>query len=261
MTPIQNISVSFIGAGNLATNLARALWRAGICIRQVYSRTEAAARELAEQIHAQPVTDLSAVSGEVDVCFVCLTDAALIELLPQIVKGKEETLLVHTAGSVSMSVWEGYALRYGVFYPLQTFSKQRETDFTRLPIFLESNSPTDTERLQQIASLLTERVFLTDSAGRRSLHLAAVFACNFSNHLYGVAAKILKEHELPFDALLPLIDETAAKVHRLSPDEAQTGPAARRDMETIMKHEEILSVHPEWRKLYELLTESILRKH
>jgi predicted short-subunit dehydrogenase-like oxidoreductase (DUF2520 family) len=259
MKPTQDITVSCIGAGNLATNLARALRRAGVSVRQVYSRTEAAARELAEQVDAQPLTNLSAVSGEVDVCFVSLTDDALIELLPQIVKGRENTLLVHTAGSISMSVWEGYAARYGVFYPLQTFSKQRETDFTRLPIFIESNSTADAEQLHRIASLLSERVFLTDSEGRRSLHLAAVFACNFSNHLYGVAARVLEEHGLPFDVLLPLIDETAAKVHHLSPEAAQTGPAVRRDKETIRKHEEALAAHPDLLKLYELLTESILR--
>ena len=258
---IEDTSIAFIGAGNLATNLAKALYRKGFRIVQVYSRTKESAQGLAQTVEAAYTTELQAVTKEAQLYIVSLKDAAFVELLPQIVSGKENALWVHTAGSIPMNIWQGHVARYGVLYPMQTFSKQREVDFRVVPFFIESNSSEDTELLKAIASVLSEKVYEATSEQRRSLHLAAVFTCNFTNHMYALASELLKKYDLPFNAMLPLIDETARKVHELEPKQAQTGPAVRYDENVINKHLEMLAGEPEMQELYRLVSESIHRLH
>lgn len=256
---IEDTSIVFIGAGNLATNLAKALYRKGFRIEQIYSRTEESARSLAQMVEAEYTTELSAVVEDAQLYIVSLKDAAFVQLLPEIVTGKSSALWVHTAGSISMDIWEGQVERYGVFYPMQTFSKQREVDFRDIPIFVESHSEVDTQLLKDIASALSERVYEATSEQRKSLHLAAVFTCNFTNHMYAMAAELLKKYQLPFEVMLPLIDETARKVHELAPHDAQTGPAVRYDENVINAHLQMLADEPEMQKLYRLISENIHR--
>lgn len=256
---IEDTSVVFIGAGNLATNLAKALYWKGFRIVQIYSRTEESAQSLAQIVEAEYTTDLSAVTEDAQLYIVSLKDTALVELLPKLVAGKKNALWVHTAGSIPMTVWEGYAERFGVFYPMQTFSKQREVDFRGIPIFVESNSEEDTQFLKDIASALSEKVYEATSDQRKSLHLAAVFTCNFANHMYALAAELLKKYQLPFEVMLPLIDETARKVHELEPRAAQTGPAIRYDENVIDGHLQMLANEPEVQELYRLISQSIHR--
>lgn len=156
---IEDTPIVFIGAGNLATNLAKALYRKGFRIVQVYSRTMESARTLAEKVEAEYTTDLQAVSKDAKLYIVSLKDDALVDLLPQITEGKQASLLVHTAGSIPMSVWEGHAERYGVFYPMQTFSKQREVKFQEVPFFVEAKRPEDVELLKAVAATLSEKVY------------------------------------------------------------------------------------------------------
>ena len=248
---IEDTPVVFIGAGNLATNLAKALYYKGFRIVQVYSRTEESARALAEKVEADYTTDLQEISK----------DAAFVELLPQITEGKQKSLLVHTAGSIPMSVWEGHAERYGVFYPMQTFSKQREVDFQEVPFFIEAKRAEDTELLKAIASTLSEKVYEADSEQRKSLHLAAVFICNFTNHMYALAADLLEKYNLPFEVMLPLIDETARKVHELAPRDAQTGPAVRYDENVMSNHLAMLVDSPALQEIYKLMSKSIHEHH
>lgn len=256
---IEDTSVVFIGAGNLATNLAKALYWKGFRIVQIYSRTEESAQSLAQIVEAEYTTDLSAVTVDAQLYIVSLKDTALVELLPKLVAGKKNALWVHTAGSIPMTIWEGYAERFGVFYPMQTFSKQREVDFRGIPIFVESNSEEDTQFLKDIASALSEKVYEATSDQRKSLHLAAVFTCNFTNHMYALAAELLKKYQLPFEVMLPLIDETARKVHELEPRAAQTGPAIRYDENVIDGHLQMLANEPEMQELYRLISQSIHR--
>lgn len=256
---VQDTPVAFIGAGNLATNLAKALYRNGFRIVQVYSRTEESARTLAQAVEAEYTTELSEVTSDARLHIVSLKDDAFVELLPEIVAGKGNALLVHTAGSIPMNIWEGKAVRYGVFYPMQTFNKQRMADFHEIPFFIESSSPEDTELLKAIASVLSERVYEANSEQRKSLHLAAVFACNFTNHMYVLAAGLLEKYNLPFDVMLPLIDETARKVHELEPIQAQTGPAIRYDENVIDKHLDMLADEPQAQELYRLISRNIHR--
>lgn len=256
---MEDTSVAFIGAGNLATNLAKALYRKGFRIVQVYSRTRESAQELAQTVKSAYTTNLQEVTKEARLYIVSLKDAAFVELLPEIVSGKENALWVHTAGSISMNIWQGHVERYGVFYPMQTFSKQREVDFGQIPFFVESNSEEDVRFLKDVASALSEKVYEASSEQRKSLHLAAVFTCNFANHMYALAAELLKKYGLSFEAMLPLIDETARKVHELDPLAAQTGPAVRYDENIINEHLQMLADEPQMKELYREISENIHR--
>ncbi len=256
---MEETSIVFIGAGNLATNLAKALYRNRFRIVQVYSRTAESAKLLAQTVGAGYTTELSCIVTDAQLYIVSLKDAAFVELLPRMVRNKEKALWVLTAGSIPMGIWEGHALRYGVFYPLQTFSKQRNVSFKEIPVCIESNSEEDMLFLKGIASALSEKVYEVSSEQRKSLHLAAVFTCNFTNHMYALAAELLKKYQLPFDVLLPLIDETARKMHELKPIVAQTGPAVRYDKNVIDEHVRMLADEPEIQALYSLLSESIHR--
>lgn len=258
MKSIEDTPIVLIGAGNLATNLAKGLYSKGFRILQVYSRTKEAAYALAQQVEADYTTKLEEISGSAHLYIVSLKDAALEELLPAIVAGKpRDALMVHTAGSLPMSIWQNQTAHYGVFYPMQTFSKQRETDFAEIPFFVEASSPADLTLLKSVARTLSERVYEADSEQRKSLHLAAVFCCNFTNHMYALSGQLLEKYHLPFDVMLPLIDETARKVHELEPKEAQTGPAVRYDENVIANHLAMLSDEPEVQRLYELISRSI----
>lgn len=256
-TKRNGIGIVLIGAGNLATNLGVALQQKGYDIRQIYSRTQDSAQMLGKRLSVGYTTDLSDVCRDADLYIVALKDSALKELIPEITSIRKDALYVHTAGSMPMNVWKGYASRYGVFYPMQTFSKLRLTDFGNIPLFLEAGNEADLKILHEVAENLSLSVHELSSEQRRYLHLAAVFACNFTNHLYALTAELLAEHDISFQVMLPLIDETVAKVHQLAPRDAQTGPAVRYDVNVIEKHMELLASHPEMQELYRLLSESI----
>lgn len=249
--------VVLIGAGNVATHLGTALQQAGCRVPQVYSRTGASAAALAEKLGTAYVTSLEEVRCDAGLYIVALKDAALQELVPQIVKGREGALFVHTAGSMSMQLWEGYASHYGVLYPMQTFSKRREVDWAEVPIFVEANRPEELSALKVLAGRLTPKVYEATSDQRKYLHIAAVFACNFSNHMYALCEHLLGSHGIPFEVMLPLIDETARKVHELTPREAQTGPAIRYDENVINRHLAMLEAEPRLQELYEKISKSI----
>lgn len=182
-----------------------------------------------------------------EVCYIAHTS---LKRLPAPLSDRE-------ALAVRFSARAGKVNRYGVFYPMQTFSKQRTVDFRQIPVFVESNSAADTQTLKDIASVLSEKVYEATSEQRKSLHLAAVFTCNFTNHMYALAAELLKKYQLPFEVMLPLIDETARKVHELEPRLAQTGPAIRYDENVINNHLQMLSDEPGMQELYRLISESI----
>ena len=255
----QNLpcKVVMIGAGRVASQLAPALHAQGVAFAQVYSRTLSSAQQLAQRIGAEAVDAVDALCHDADCYLVSLTDEALLQLAPQLTKGREEALWVHTAGSVPMQLFEGKAQRYGVLYPMQTFSKGVPVDFSTVSLFVEASSNESLQQLQQMASLLTTHVHEADSTQRKSLHVAAVMACNFVNHCYAMAQRWLEQQGLPFEAMLPLIDETARKVHQLKPTAAQTGPAIRADQQIVDAHLRLLATNPQLQQLYRTLSESI----
>ena len=252
-----NKRIALIGAGNVATHLGKAWQQAGCTVVQVYSRTEQSASELATCLCVPFVTSLDEVCTDADIYVVAVKDAVLQELIPVLVKGREAALFVHTAGSMPMAVWQGVAPRHGVLYPMQTFSKVREVDFVSVSFFVEANHQADKEALKELAGALSPKVYEATSAQRTYLHMAAVFACNFANHMYTLSARLLEKNGLPFDAMLPLIDETARKVHGLHPHEAQTGPAIRGDENVMGKHLAMLADEPEVKEIYRIISNSI----
>ena len=248
------MKIVFIGAGNLATRLSLAMQRVGIQIGQVYSHTEASARQLATRLGCPWTNDLSALQEDGDLYVFSLKDTVLSDVISKV--KPNNGMWVHTAGSMPMSIFEGYAQRFGVLYPLQTFSKGRNVNFDVIPIFLEANTDKNADYLKNIASALSENVRFMSSEKRRSLHLAAVFACNFTNHIYTLSYKLLENESIPADVLLPLIDETVSKIHSMPPAAAQTGPAIRYDENVINKHLAMLD-DPDMQAIYRLLSQSI----
>ena len=252
------ISVVFIGSGNLATHLAKAMYTTGYSIEQIYSRTIDSAKVLAEAVDAKYTNQIDSISKSATIYITALTDEALVDLVSELTEGREQGLWVHTAGSVPISLWKEHCSHYGVLYPMQTFSKKKEVVFKEIPVFIEASTPSDLELLNGIAKTLTEKVYEASSEQRKSLHLAAVFACNFTNHMYALASDLLKDNDLPFEVLLPLIDETAQKVHQLKPNEAQTGPAIRNDKEVMDDHLDLLYKYPNLKHIYKEISKSII---
>lgn len=254
---MADMNVVMVGAGNLATHLAKALYASGYNIAQVYSRTEASAKELAMQVEADYTTSIEQLNAEAATYICALKDDALLQLIPCLAKVNPNALWLHTAGSIPMQVWEGHAERYGVIYPLQTFSKHREVDFKQIPLFVEVKHEGDEAIIDYMAHRLTDKVYRATSEQRKHLHLAAVFACNFTNHMYALAEELLTKWGMPFEALLPLIDETAHKAHYMKPKQAQTGPAVRGDKEVMDKHLQMLTDIPHLQRIYKQISESI----
>ncbi|MBR1411598.1 MAG: DUF2520 domain-containing protein [Prevotella sp.] len=232
------MKVVLIGRGRLATNLLAALQQAGHEVVSINSRT------------------LEGLPLEADAFIVAVKDSALEEVIRRATKGREQQLFLHTAGSMPMSLFEGHTSRYGVFYPMQTFSKERLVDFAEIPVFIEGADPA----IRPLAESISRRVYELSTEARKYLHLSAVFACNFVNHCYALSAELLEQHGLPFDVMLPLIDETARKVHELHPHDAQTGPAVRYDENVIRMQSALLADNPELQQIYELLSLDIHRK-
>jgi predicted short-subunit dehydrogenase-like oxidoreductase (DUF2520 family) len=243
----------FIGSGNVAYHLSKAFHAKGFEILQVYSRTLKNAQLLAKELNSTATNNIKELNPGADVYFICLKDDSIETVLKQLkLKNK---FLVHTSGSVAMIDLKPFSNNYGVFYPLQTFTKEQKVKFKNLPICLEANNDKNKIILLNIAYELTNNVYVINSEQRKQLHLAAVFANNFTNHLFAIADEILKKQSLPFELLLPLIKETVKKVKSISPTQAQTGPALRNDKKTIQKHLKMLS--PNHKKLYEAITKSI----
>ncbi len=248
------MKIIFIGAGNLATALAPAMLRSGFSILQIYSRTEASAAALAHRLNCSFTTDLSQIRDDADLYLFSVKDSVLPDLLGAM--PHKAGLWAHTAGSVPMEVFHPFVARYGVFYPLQTFSKNREVDFRAIPIFIEAHDKTDSDILASAAERITDSVYQADSNQRKQLHLAAIFANNFTNHMYRLAASLVEKNGLPFDALKPLITETAAKIQSLHPADAQTGPAVRNDRSTIESHIAMLD-DASIQEIYKLISDDI----
>ena len=252
--------VVIIGAGNLATQLTLALTGKGVQVKQVFSRTIDSAKELAQKVNADFTNDLSCLITDADLYVISIKDSAIQEVLQNLSLDKN-SLIVHTAGSISMDVLSHSTNNYGVFYPLQTFSKSREADFSIIPICIEANNSSSLIKLQKLAERLSTSVQPVDSDQRKTLHLAAVFVNNFVNHLYVIGSEILQDKKLDFNLLKPLILETAHKIESLSPIEAQTGPAIRNDLLVTNVQLKQLQEFPEFQKIYSSLTESIYHIH
>ncbi len=251
----QSDKILLVGAGNLATSLGVALASSGVPPVAVWSRSQESAGLLGDRIGCPAFCDIDALPPA-DIVIISVSDSAIEEVAAAVATRYPDAIIAHTAGSVAMeALHRAGAVNYGVFYPMQTFSKRRVTDFSKLTVFVEGCSERVVERLEKLARLLTGNVVRATSLQRRYLHVAAVFACNFANAAYCMAAELLAKNGLPFEAMLPLIDETAAKVHSIAPLEAQTGPARRGDTAVMECHLSMLD--GELKDVYALVSDYI----
>lgn len=246
--------VVIIGAGNVATHLGKAIKKAGFQILQIVSRTESSARELGTLLGVPFTSSVGDLNKEADLYIVSVKDDAITSALTTFTL-PENALVVHTAGSVPMEILKDFSSRIGILYPLQTFSKKKNVDFSQIPVYIEANNDDIANRLLQFASTFSTRAKLVNSENRAKVHLAAVFACNFTNNLYSIASDILEKAGLEFDDMLPLIAETTEKIKVLHPRAAQTGPAIRRDSKVIEK--QLNALEGREKQIYKLITESI----
>lgn len=249
--------IVIIGAGNLASHLSLALSKAGFTIKCVYSKTIKSANTLGLKLNSPFTNEISKIPTEADLYIIAIKDE-IIESIINKLKLKSG-IVVHTAGSITVDIFKDSFENYGVLYPLQTFSKSRKLDFKNIPICIEANSSVTEKKLFNLGKQLSESVYLVNSEKRKMLHLAAVYACNFVNHMYSVSSEILKQSDISFDLLKPLIAETAKKAIDCNPQNAQTGPAVRNDQNVIHKHLELLKDKPEFEKIYKFVSDSIYK--
>ena len=255
------MKIVFIGAGNLATHLSAALQSGGHDIVQVYNRTLASAVTLAAKLGAEAVNSVDKICTDADAYIMAVKDDALSELARKVGERCRHGVLLHTAGSVAIDVLGVAATRYGVIYPMQSFSKTRSLCLRDVPIYVEANCDEALSLVTTLARSVSTKVRVLSSEARRHLHLAAVFASNFVNCCYDLASDEAAAAGVPFADFLPLIDETAAKVHELSPHDAQTGPAVRYDKTVIDRQKQLLEGNHMAHLAYGVLSEIIHCRH
>lgn len=254
MLNIQNIAIA--GTGNLAWHLAKNLKNKGFHVSGVWSRNQLHAREFADLFSIRAVTHIAELKDQADLIVIAVSDSAVDEVALHL--GKFDGLVVHTAGSVELSVLSAYFTNCGVIYPLQTFSKNVELDLSVVPFFLECSSAEGLRLLHSFTEQISANVFETDSASRLRVHTAGVFASNYSNLMYSIAYELLRDQDLHSEILHPLIAETARKALEKDPFLVQTGPARRKDMAIIKKHLDSLADHPRYAEIYKLLADYII---
>ena len=245
------IRITLIGSGNVAQHLIKAFAKSEVVeIVQVFSRKK---ETLASLIDFDKIVNDYESLKEADLYIIAVSDKAISEVSKQL--PFQNRVVVHTSGAASLDVLDPKN-RKGVFYPLQTFSKNKEIEFSNIPMCLEAENTFDFRVLETVAKSISNAVFAINSDQRKALHVAAVFVNNFTNHLYQIGQEICDEHKVPFEVLKPLIQETAEKINTLTPIDAQTGPAKRNDTATIEAHEAFLS-NKNYLTIYKTLTQSI----
>jgi predicted short-subunit dehydrogenase-like oxidoreductase (DUF2520 family) len=249
--------ITMIGSGNVSTHLAAALKNAGHRIIQVFSPNIGHASLLAYHVGAEATDDISLINAETDLYIIAVKDSAIAGIAKQL--AVHQRLIVHTSGGTELQVLLDATSQAGVFYPLQTFSKEKELDFRTVPLCIEGADEAITKLLIELGQTISNNIYPVDSGQRKILHLSAVFACNFPNYLYYVAQKLLAKHELDFNLLRPLIMETAEKVQQQFPAVVQTGPAVRKDEQTMAAHLQLLEDDVFLQTLYQLLSEGVTK--
>jgi predicted short-subunit dehydrogenase-like oxidoreductase (DUF2520 family) len=255
MKMYQN-SISFAGAGRVADALCKELFNTGFKIDLIVSQTDAKGKKLARSCKAEWSSSLT-FPDTTKIIIVAVPDHKLQSVLNNIICS-DHTVVVHTAGSFGLEVFPERIKFKGVFYPLQTFSKDRKITFTDLPFLLEASDEESFEVLASLSRAIGGQVYFADSDQRRMIHLAAIFVCNFTNHMMTLGKEIAIKTDLPFEILTPLINETISKALECGPENSQTGPAVRHDKNTIEKHIELLSYSPELQGIYKDITQSII---
>ena len=256
------MKITIIGSGNVGTHLAKRLFEKGHSIVQIFSRNIENAAELAQQVNAESICDLSELLESTEIIIIAVKDDVIEEISKAI--NFENVLIVHTSGGTSSAVLVRQLkrpvllrLRFGIFYPLQSFSKVKSVDFEKLPICIDANNEEDLNLLEILAQSICPNVYRINDKERAILHVCAVMVNNFTNHLFAMADDILKQENLTLDILKPLILETVKKIENHPPKQMQTGPAIRNDEKTIDNHLQFLDKYPDYQLIYKLLSDSI----
>ena len=253
------MKIVIIGTGNAATILGRKFLQAGHSILQVVGRKAVETKKLADEWKTSSTNNWQEINGNADVYIIAISDHAIEEIVLQL--SLEGKIVAHTAASVSKEVLSPVTAHYGIFYPLQSLRKEM-TELPEIPVLFDGSDEQTKNILKELArSVSGDKVKKAGDEDRQKIHVAAVIVNNFTNHLFAVAEEYCKKENLDFKLLLPLIKETASRIKDVSPSNAQTGPAIRHDEETIKKHMAILESHPEIKKLYLFLSESIVAKN
>ena len=254
--------ISFIGAGRVVHHLAHALSQYHQIV-QIYNRSLESAQTLAAQVGATATVNISEIDPEIDLMVIAVSDQAIASVIADVHQQLPNVLIVHTSGSTDIEVLAKVHARAGVFYPLQTFSLDRDIIWAETPLFVEAKSENDLAILTQLAKQFSKRVYQYTSAQRLSLHLAAVFACNFSNYCYDMAKQVVDAQQVDFSLLYPLILETAHKAVQHDPKQMQTGPAMRGDQNILAMHQQMLqdANRDDLKNIYSLLSQQILQSH
>jgi predicted short-subunit dehydrogenase-like oxidoreductase (DUF2520 family) len=257
-----HINVSIIGSGNLAWHLAPALDNAGYVVKEVYSLNPKHAEALTERLYQAEVKASLDFSTSPSTIFIIMTsDDAIQEVASEIIL-PDDAFLIHTSGSQPLDILQFAATgNIGALYPLQTFSKNKRVDFKTVPIFIESSNEETEKVLTALARAISNQVKKIGSQDRRALHVAAVFASNFTNHMLTLSKDILQKNSLSFDLLKPLISETIQKSLHVGPENAQTGPAFRGDLEILDRHIEFLKEEETLEKIYKLISQDIIDRY
>lgn len=257
MEAIHTKKIVIIGAGNVATHLGLCLLENDVAVSQVWSRTLSNARALADKLDCEAISDYELLDRKADYYIFSVKDDVLPHVVTEVCSRCKQGIFLHTAGSISMNVFQSHAKSFGVLYPMQTFSKLRVVDFKNIPCFVEASDKATLLSIRTLAQTLSNKVFNLDEAGRKVLHIAAVFACNFSNCCFALAEQLLEQHGMTFDVMLPLVDEMVAKVHSMPPIDAQTGPASRGDKNVMMSHRKMLSNTDRLLNVYVMMSDMI----
>lgn len=252
----QHFNITLIGAGNVATQLGLALVKSNHSIIQVYSKKRSSAAVLGKLLNCDFTNSVREINTTSDIYIVAIKDDVIEEISKTL--ALPDKIIVHTSGSIAMEALKPISKTYGVFYPLQTFSKSKNADFRTIPICLEASDIHTLKTLRALAKSISTNVQNINSEERKTIHLAAVFASNFSNHLYTIAAGILEQNNLSLDILKPLIEETALKIKNNHPAKMQTGPAIRGDKKIMDRHLKLLSHDKKLQDIYKLMSQSII---
>ncbi len=253
------MSIVILGSGNVAANLASVFKKKITDKIHIHGRTESSVKQIADKIKASYSVDIDNIPYKSSLYILSVSDDSIQELSenPVLKEKINNNLVVHTAGSIPIEILKSLSGNYGVFYPLQTFSKFKPLDFKNIPICLEASSGFNYDKLAKYAFQISEAVRRVNSEQRKFVHLAAVFANNFSNRMFSIAEELLKKTNIDFDILIPLLNETYEKVKKNSPSKVQTGPAKRNDMKVMEKHVQLLGKHKELQELYLLISQNI----
>ena len=249
--------ITLIGTGNVATNLSLELQKKGYEIVEIWSKTEESSIILANKLNCNIISNLEELS-ETDLIIVSVKDKYIKEIISKI--SDKKTNIVHTSGSVNLSVFTENK-NHAVFYPLQSFNKNIDVNFSDLPICIESNNKKLEGKLMEIANSISQSVHLINSEQREKLHIAAVFACNFTNHMLSISNKIMDDNSMDFNILKPLIEHTIKKANQNTPKKMQTGPAIRKEYNIIERHLNILEENDDLQIIYSKITNHIINNN